>query len=181
MNPNPGGLCMCGCGQATPLARWTDRRTGLVKGQPVRFVPGHQSRLAPVEYLKADCGYDTPCWVWQLAKDRKGYGQLRVGGRLRRAPRVYYEREFGTIPEGLQIDHLCENKACVNPHHLEAVTGTVNIRRSPATLLSTASVAQIKARLAGGESGASLGREFGVTKYTISDIKRGRTWKDVGV
>lgn len=68
------------------------------------------------------------CWNWRLARIR-GYGYIKLAGKMRRAARVSYETFIGTIPDGLVIDHLCRNPACVNPLHLEAVTHLVNIRR----------------------------------------------------
>ena len=71
------------------------------------------------------------CWLWTGAKTMDGYGQFN---RRSYAHRVSYEMHKGPIPEGLVIDHLCRNKKCVNPAHLEAVTNTVNLQRSaPAT------------------------------------------------
>lgn len=69
------------------------------------------------------------CWLWQAAKDRKSYGQVRIRGRLYRAHRWAYEFCIGRIPHGLQIDHLCRVTSCVNPDHLEAVTNQENTLR----------------------------------------------------
>ncbi len=130
VEPNPGDTCMCGCGQKTKLASQTDTRKGWVFGKPMRFILGHQCRKSRIEYVETDCGYETPCWIWQRTLSRGGYGQLWSGGRLQYAHRVYYTRKKGAIPDGLHIDHLCRIRACVNPDHLEAVTQQENNRRS---------------------------------------------------
>ena|SRR3990167_6146490 len=70
------------------------------------------------------------CWQWAASKSRGGYGQFKTQGKVKRAHRVAYEFFMGAIPEGLQIDHLCRNRGCVNPLHLEPVTAKVNIHRS---------------------------------------------------
>jgi hypothetical protein len=132
-----------------------------------------------VEYIEQDCGYETPCWVWQRAFDEQGYGQIRVNGRLRRAPRVYYERENGPIPNGLHLDHLCRNRACVNPTHTEPVTQTENIRRGAHTKLTVEKVRQIKEMLRGKILQRDIAATFDVSLYTIWDISQGNTWKDV--
>jgi hypothetical protein len=69
------------------------------------------------------------CWEWRGGRHTAGYGVLRWQGKTGYAHRISYEMTVGPIPEGLQIDHLCRNRLCVNPSHLEAVTRRVNILR----------------------------------------------------
>jgi hypothetical protein len=82
------------------------------------------------------------CWPWLASKTPNGYGKILAFGRIDVAHRVSYELSFGPIPAGLHIDHVCHtvevtcpggdscpHRACVNPAHLEAVTGKVNILR----------------------------------------------------
>jgi hypothetical protein len=68
------------------------------------------------------------CWEWD-GYTQEGYGIGHYRGKLYRAPRIAYELFTGVIPAGLHIDHLCRNRKCVNPKHLEAVTCADNLRR----------------------------------------------------
>lgn len=69
------------------------------------------------------------CWEWTAQINPNGYGSFKVDGRPRRAHRVVYEWLVGPIPAGLELDHLCFNKACVRPDHLEPVTHKENMQR----------------------------------------------------
>lgn len=69
------------------------------------------------------------CWEWAGAHNPDGYGTAYPASKPRGAHRVVYELLVGPIPEGLTIDHLCRNRGCVNPDHMETVPKSVNILR----------------------------------------------------
>jgi hypothetical protein len=69
------------------------------------------------------------CWLWLGHLCRKGYGRYKLRGKLNLAHRFAYEALAGAIPVGLQCDHLCRTRCCVNPEHLEPVTQAVNSAR----------------------------------------------------
>jgi len=83
--------------------------------------------IASRSYISATTG----CWLWLGHLDRNGYGKYWIAGRHDYSHRVAYERALGAIPTGLHIDHLCRNRRCANPLHLEAVTTRENTLRSP--------------------------------------------------
>ena len=126
--PIPLGKCQCGCGADTKLAKKTISAKGIVKGQPMRYLRGHAGSWREGGGYAIDPG--TGCWIWQRSTSFNGYGQLWHDGRIQRAHRVFYQLYVGPIPDGLQIDHICGHRLCVNPDHLQAVTAIENVHRA---------------------------------------------------
>lgn len=120
-------LCQCGCGQPASIAPRTYSKRGIYKGQPFRFIPGHQRRGTGREAIdrfteKYEVN-DRGCWIWTGGTVDGGYGQFSIGRDGRRsvvmqAHRWSYRHYNGEIPEGLLVLHRCDTPACVRPEHL---------------------------------------------------------------
>jgi hypothetical protein len=168
--------CECGCGRPTNPAPKTSQRNGWVEGEPMRFVRGHAGcKKGPMYRVDPETG----CWVWQRGFYNTGYGSIH--GRARAvsavAHRFVYETEVGPVPEGLVLDHLCRNKACVNPDHLEPVTNAENIRRGNQAILDKPAVKEIRARHAALLK--ELAETYGVTAASIRNVITSQTWDGV--
>lgn len=79
-------------------------------------------------WAKVDKSDPNGCWTWTAAR-LNGYGRFALIGASRLAHRIAFEDARGPIPDGLTLDHLCRNRACVNPDHLEPTTARVNVLR----------------------------------------------------
>ena len=93
-------------------------------GDPL-WQPPTPSQLFWAKVVEAD-----DCWLWTGSGNR--YGKFTIRGQTHLAHRFAYEDMVGDIPEGLTIDHLCQNKKCVNPEHLDPVPLLINVRRRDA-------------------------------------------------
>jgi hypothetical protein len=71
---------------------------------------------------------ESGCWIW-MGSLAQGYGRIMIGGKGRGAHVVAYELFVGSVPDGLELDHLCRVRCCCNPWHLEPVTHLENVRR----------------------------------------------------
>lgn len=122
----------------------------------------------------------TGCWFFVGSFDNDGYGQLQRKSKRFRAPRYFYEKYKGPIPENLQLDHLCRNRACVNSDHLEPVTGAENIRRGDSTKLTKKQVKLIREIYeATGLQQYTLANIFEVSQQHISSIINYKHWRGV--
>ncbi len=97
---------------------------GATQGPRVHRVPSVAMKI-----VADDRGHRTPCWIWHGAKQPNGYGVVNREGRTHRAHRWIYERFRQPVPSGMDLDHLCRQRDCVNPLHLEPVSRGVNLRR----------------------------------------------------
>lgn len=93
-------------------------------GWPERPLPDAPNYRTDLFWSKVD--KTGTCWNWTSHKTHGGYGHFCIGGGLRVAHRVAYEWAIGPIPAGMQLDHTCRNRGCVNPDHLRVVTNKQN-------------------------------------------------------
>jgi hypothetical protein len=179
MSAIPRGYCQCGCGGKTNVSVQDHPRFGWIKGQPFRYMQGHNNRgrhLKSIRYLEEDRGYGTPCWIWQLRIRDNGYGSASVNRKPYPAHRLYWENRNGQkVPDGLVLDHLCRQRACVNPDHLELVTHPENCRRGLGTKLTAAQVEAIRASR---DTNSHIAQRFGISRRHVRDIRLGRKWKE---
>ena len=147
-------------------------------------------RIGSVPGYRPDLG---PCWEWTAYRNPKGYGQFTMGSlkdgsrRTRLAHHLAFEALMGAIPDGLESDHLCRNRPCIQPKHIEPVTHGVNVRRGLRhggtargeahgnAKLTEEQVREIRS-LRGIVSQRRLAIRFGVAHGQINNIQHGRGW-----
>lgn len=104
--------------------RWQHHGNPLITLTPGLIIGTEAERFRPKVELQPD-----GCKIWTAALNPGGYGVFGVGGKTVYAHRWAYEHEVGPIPDGLTLDHLCRNRACVEVTHLEPVTRGKNVLR----------------------------------------------------
>lgn len=190
------GLCQCGCGNPAPIATRTRRYLGHVKGEPIRFISGHNARFYADEtegfWARVDqSGGPGACWPWIGGKATGGYGTVVYQGHQERTHRLAYRLTYGEIDRGLLVRHDCDNPCCCNPSHLRTGTNADNTRdrhirgrdcrgeRHHKAKLRADVIPVIRARWASGESFTDIARDFGVTYQSIERVARRKSWRHV--
>lgn len=171
MRRGRGKFCSIPCRQASMLRKsWEARRARFEK-----------EFWAKVDQSARPSG----CWPFLGSNRRGGYGRLIMYGKYHLAHRVSYRLAIGEIPDGLLVCHRCDNPPCCNPQHLFLGDHLANMRdrdaKGRASLhrakITANDAARIKGRLAAGELGITLAKEFCISQTAISRIKVGRTWQ----
>jgi hypothetical protein len=128
------------------------------------------------------------CWLWAGGGDDNwgGYCRIIFGGGRKGVHQFAYERCHGPIPSGLCVCHTCDVRCCVNPDHLFLGTSVENTAdrdnkgrqaRGEKQHLAKLTAEQVQAIRTTAGSTRALGRQFGVSRHTIRDVLRQRTWK----
>jgi len=138
------------------------------------------------------------CWNWNRSMYSFGYGRIpiKINGKWAHRPahRIGYILLVGPIPEGMQANHKCDNRRCVNPAHIYIGTQKQNVRdcilrnrnskgeKHPISLLSEDSVRFIRSNYIPRHPTfgfSALARKFGVNDETVRDAYIGKTWKHI--
>lgn len=118
------------------------------------------------------------CWNWIMCRHPSGYGMYAsshgASALEQYAHRAVWTEINGPIGAGLTIDHLCRNRGCVNPEHMELVSLAENVRRSPRTKLTENAVKEIRESH---RSGSELAAQFGVTRQAIWRVRHQLCWR----
>jgi hypothetical protein len=165
--PQVGGIRE---GSSAPGLTYPPAEALRLRGKGMHGTPA--DRLARAYTVEA-----SGCWRWIKGRTTQGYGHFSIRSVYYQAHVLLYILHVGPPPAGLEPDHLCRNRWCVNPADIEWVTHAVNAQRGARSVLSPVQVEEIRRR--GKAAGVrKMAREYGVNHATISRIVNGLIWPD---
>lgn len=126
------------------------------------------------ERFWAKCEQRDSCWIWTACLQPNGYGKFGYHGRTWLTHRLAFERLTGEVHTD-PLDHLCRNRACANPAHLERVTTAINNQRANRTRLTDADVLTIRTSSL---PQSVLARTYGIHPSHVSKILSGTKWRE---
>lgn len=129
------------------------------------------------------------CWIWMSGLTTTGYGSFTIDNKSAKAHRVAYQIYVGPVPRGMHVLHRCDNRKCVNPHHLFLGTNQTNIddkvskgrqlkgERCRFTKLTADQVKEVFQLFTNGLTKTAIAKKFNVSDVAIGKIIRGKSWK----
>jgi len=133
------------------------------------------------------------CWIWESHLNSNGYGRYPVNSQILLAHRVSYQYFFGEIPKGMNVCHSCDNRKCINPHHLWLGTQSENLKDAAAknrmyrpntnahrngnTKLTWSKVNEIRNMYQRGLRKKEIAQLFVISPSSVGDIIAERTWR----
>lgn len=145
------------------------------------FLEFQDAALHDDRWTPEDRGYKTLCWIWRCGFFTNGYGRIGHWKHSEIAHRTIYQEMIGPIAGGLDLDHLCRQRDCVNPAHLEPTTRAENLRRGEGTKLTAEAVREIRDAPRYWGVRKDLAEKFGVTVGYVAQLrsKNPPTWEGV--
>jgi len=135
------------------------------------------------------------CWIWKGNINSNGYGRFVIGNKHKLAHRVSFELFVGNIPDGQNVCHTCDDRLCVNPHHLWLGSQSENLadavskgrltppdtrgERNGNRKLTASDVSKIRDMFKSGIKRFLIARHYNVSPSTIGEIISNKTWKEV--
>ena len=149
--------------------------TGIyIRTEKYRKEVGEKQWKKDDELYKVDT--KSGCWNFTGSLLKSGYGQIQRNKKSIYIHRYFYEKYKKVVPQGYELDHLCKNKKCVNPLHLEAVTHYENCLRGSATKLTEEIVQNMRNLYKSGWKKIVLARLFKISRAHVGRIIEGKSW-----
>lgn len=187
--------CVCECGTekvvyGSTIRSGNSKSCGCLKAEKsaaaMKEMRLNQSGSLRDRFFSRFVKLENGCWQWRSHTDKDGYGILPGDRQNIRAHRFSYEIHTGSIPEGMLVCHHCDNPGCVNPDHLFVGTQKDNAQDAIAKNRhyvgekngrSKLTKENVKEILDSSMNGQQLANKFGVTRSTINNVRKNKTWQ----
>jgi len=170
---NEIGYCKCGCGEKTNISKINRKDRGWIKGKHINFIKNHAIKINISDNYKID--KITNCWNWLGYIAKNGYAKIGSKFHTTLAHKYLYEIKYGKVAKNKELDHLCRNRKCVNPDHLEEVSRLENSRRGSKTKINF-KIAQEIRKLKNIVYYKDICKKFKIGRTLVYSIWNNQTW-----